>query len=157
MKIIEVEVNKLKEYGNNPRINDGAVDAVAKSIQEYGFKVPVIIDENYVIVAGHTRKLAAIKLGLAKVPCIVADDLTPEQIKSFRLVENKTNELAQWDFEKLEEELKELQETGISLTDFGFEEYEDINIDDFFVDKGEDKEKKKKTITCPNCGEIIEI
>lgn len=157
MKIVEIEISKLKDYENNPRHNEGAVDAVAASIKEYGFKVPVVVDKDYVIVAGHTRRLAAEKLGLDKVPCIVADDLTPEQIKSFRLVDNKTAELAQWDFEKLEEELREIQETGFDMTAFGFETFDDIDIDSFFVDKDEEKEKKKKTITCPHCGSEIEV
>ena len=157
MRIVEIEISKLIDYENNPRINDGAVDAVAKSIEEFGFKVPIIVDKENVIIAGHTRKRAAEKLGLEKVPCIIADDLSEEQIKAFRLVENKTNELAQWDFDKLEEELKELQEIGIDMTAFDFESVEDIDIDSFFTDEGEKKEKKKKTITCPHCGETFEV
>lgn len=92
-------------YENNPRNNDDAVDAVASSIKEFGFKVPIIVDKNNVIVAGHTRLKAAQKLGLEEVPVIVADDLTPEQVKAFRLADNKVGELATWDFSRLEEEL----------------------------------------------------
>ena len=105
MKIIEKKLTELKEYENNPRNNDGAVEAVAESIKQFGFKVPIVIDADGVIIAGHTRKKAALKLGLDKVPCIIADDLSPEQIKAFRLADNKTGELAGWDFAKLEEEL----------------------------------------------------
>lgn len=102
MQIHEIAVLELHEYENNPRNNDGAVEAVAESIREFGFKVPIVIDTNGVVVAGHTRLLAARQLGLSAVPCIVADDLTDEQIRAFRLADNKTAELAGWDFAKLE-------------------------------------------------------
>ena len=101
MEIIEKKVTELKEYENNPRNNDEAVEAVAESISQFGFKVPIIIDREGVIIAGHTRRKAAEFLGLQSVPCIIADDLTPEQIKAFRLADNKTAELADWDFEAL--------------------------------------------------------
>lgn len=122
MEIIEKNIADLKDYENNPRHNDGAVEAVAESIKAFGFKVPVIIDGNGVIVAGHTRKKAAALLGLASVPCIVADDLTPEQIKAFRLADNKTAELAEWDFEALEKELAELTAFDVDMSAFGFDE-----------------------------------
>ena len=122
MTIRDIKTTELKEYENNPRNNDGAVEAVAKSIQDFGFKVPIIIDRNNVIVAGHTRLKAAKSLGLEKVPCIVADDLTEEQIKAFRIADNKTAELAEWDFDKLETELAELAEMGVDMDGFGFEE-----------------------------------
>lgn len=155
MKIVDIEISKLKDYENNPRNNKNAVDAVAESINQFGFKVPIICSSDYVIVAGHTRKKAADKLGLKTAPCIIANDLTEEQIKAFRLIENKTNELATWDFDKLEEELAALSE--FNMTDFGFTmPEEDVNIDDFFTD-AEPQEKKKKTITCPHCGEEIEV
>ena len=120
MEIYEISVNDLKPYENNPRINDDAIDKVADSIREFGWKVPVVIDKNNIIVAGHTRLKAAQKLGLDKVPCIIADDLTPEQVKAFRLADNKTAEFAAWDFEKLAEELGEI--TEIDMAQFGFEE-----------------------------------
>lgn len=118
MKIIDVEITRLKEYENNPRVNDKAVAKVAASISEFGFKVPIVIDTNDVIVCGHTRLKAAQKLGLDVVPCVVADDLTDEQIKAFRLADNKTAEFAEWDFEKLDEELAALE---FDMTLFGFE------------------------------------
>lgn len=122
MQIKEIEISSLIEYENNPRNNDGAVDAVAESIKQFGFKVPIVIDRDNVIVAGHTRLKAARKIGLEKVPCIVADDLTPEQIKAFRLADNKTAELAEWDFSSLEKELAELSEMDVdfNMEDFGF-------------------------------------
>ena len=120
MKITEIELSTLHEYENNPRNNDGAVDAVAASIREFGFKVPVIVDGDNVIVAGHTRVKAARKLGMSAVPCIIADDLTPEQIRAFRLADNKTAELAGWDFTKLEEELLEIS-NQFDMSAFGFD------------------------------------
>ena len=121
LHIVEVAVSELKEYENNPRHNEGAVDAVAESIREFGFKVPLVIDGDNVIVAGHTRLKAAKRLGLEAVPCIVADDLTPEQVKAFRLADNKTAELAVWDFEALEKELNELAtDFDFDMSPFGF-------------------------------------
>lgn len=123
MEIIEVGVGDLKPYEHNPRNNDEAVSAVAKSIEEFGFKVPIIIDKDNSIVCGHTRMKAAIKLGLERVPCIMADDLSEDQIKAFRLADNKVSELATWDMEALESELKELDEMDLDfdMSDFGFE------------------------------------
>ena len=102
MQVINYKIEDLKPYKRNPRKNDGAVDAVAASIKEFGFKVPIVIDADGEIIAGHTRFKAAKKLGLKEVPCIIADDLTPDQIKAFRLADNKTAELADWDFELLQ-------------------------------------------------------
>ena len=123
MQIIELFTKELIPYSNNPRNNDSAVDAVAASIKEFGFKVPIIVDSDNVIVAGHTRLKAALKLGLEKVPCIKADDLSPEQLKAFRLADNKVGELATWDFDKLEQELDELDSLDLDfeMSDFGFE------------------------------------
>ena len=118
MRITQVTISDLKPYKNNPRNNDGAVDAVAASIQEFGFKVPIVIDKNYEIVAGHTRYKAAKKLGLKEVPCIIADDLTPEKIKAFRLADNKTAELSTWDIDLLNIELGDIQ---LDMTVFGFD------------------------------------
>ena len=102
MQIIDKRVEDLIPYENNPRINDGAVDAVAASISRFGWKVPLVIDKNNVVVTGHTRLKAAKALGLDTVPCILADDLSEEQVRAFRLVDNKTGELAGWDFSKLQ-------------------------------------------------------
>ena len=119
MKIIELPIDELTPYDNNPRKNDKAVDAVAASIKEFGFKVPIVIDQNGVIIAGHTRLKAARKLGLDKVPAIMADDLTDEQVRAFRLADNKVGELAGWKFDKLE---KELAEITVDMRRLGFEE-----------------------------------
>ena len=119
---MEVKLFRLEEirpYEKNPRRNDGAIEAVAKSIEQFGFKVPVVVDGDNVIVAGHTRYRAAQKLKLKSVPCIVANDLTSEQVKAFRLIDNKTAELATWDFEKLTTELNSL--TSELAEEFSFD------------------------------------
>ena len=123
-KIVYKNVSELVPYENNPRHNDDAVDYVANSIKNFHFQVPIVIDKNNVVIAGHTRLKACHKLGIKDVPCIVADDLTPEQVKAFRLADNKTSELAEWDMDKLDIELGEIP--GIDMSAFGF----DIEIDD---------------------------
>lgn len=149
MEIINKKIDELIPYEKNPRLNDDAVEYVANSIKEFGFKVPIIIDKNNVIVAGHTRLKASKMLGLEEVPCIIADDLNEEQIKAFRLVDNKVSEYSQWNFELLEEEMKELD---IDMGEFGFESLNDLTDDDFIQDTEITKEKENKTIICPNCG-----
>lgn len=129
-------IDDLKAYENNPRNNDPAVDAVAASIKNFGFKVPIVIDKNDVIVCGHTRVKAAEKIGMKVLPCVVADDLDEEKINAFRLADNKTAELAEWDIEKLVEELQDISE--IDMSEFGFdvsvfeeEEDQEIQEDNF--------------------------
>ena len=122
MNIIEMGIDEVIPYENNPRKNDDAVDKVALSISAFGFKVPIVIDANNVIVTGHTRVKAAKKLGLKTVPCIKADDLTEEQIKAFRLADNKVSEFSEWDEEKLMKELEALGDIDMSL--YGFEQLE---------------------------------
>lgn len=120
MNISMLAVGSIAPYGKNPRKNDEAVKYVAESIKQFGFKVPIVIDKDNIIVAGHTRWKAAKKLGLKEVPCIVADDLTDEQIKAFRLADNKVAEKAEWDFDLLAIEMDELLD--FDMTVFGFEE-----------------------------------
>ena len=121
LNVIDVPISDLKPYENNPRVNDNSIDAVANSIKNFGFKVPLVIDNDSVIVCGHTRLRAAQKLGLESVPCIVADDLTPEQIKAFRLADNKVAELSEWDNVLLACELEELAAADIDMADFAFD------------------------------------
>lgn len=136
--IIYKPITDVIPYEDNPRINDRAVKAVAESIREFGFNQPITVDKDGVIVTGHTRLKAAIKLGLDEVPVTVLDDLTPEQIRAYRLADNKTAELAEWDEDKLIQELKALGD--FDMTIFGFDppepDPEDVREDDF-EDTGE--------------------
>lgn len=155
MEIKMIKVDDLKPYENNPRFNDEAVEYVAKSIKEFGFKVPIVIDKNGVIVAGHTRYKASMELGLKEVPCIVADDLTDEQVKAFRLADNKVSEQASWNYDLLNIELDDILD--LDMEEFGFLKQEDVNLDDFFEEKEQTGEEKKNTLTCPYCGKEIEL
>lgn len=118
MQIIEMNIEDLKPYEKNPRKNDEAVEFVANSIKEFGFKVPIIVDKDNIIVAGHTRYKAAQKLKLDVVPCVIADDLTDEQIKAFRLADNKVSEFAEWDIDLLGGEIEDIFNIDMGL--FGF-------------------------------------
>lgn len=143
MEIRNIKLDELIPYEKNPRINDKAVKYVAESIKEFGFKVPIVIDKNNVIVAGHTRYKASIELGLTEVPCIIADDLTEEQVKAFRLADNKVGEIAEWDFELLAEELQEIDD--LDMEAFGFEmpkNDEEVEEDEYDVELP--KEPKSK-------------
>lgn len=137
MDIINIALKDLKPYENNPRKNDDAVKYVAESIKEFGFKVPIVIDKNNVIVAGHTRYKAAKKLKMSEVPCIIADDLTDEQIRAYRLADNKVAEKAEWDSDLLGTELDGIIDIDMEL--FGFEDAlkddtEDAVEDEFEVE-----------------------
>lgn len=145
MNIIEKSIESIIPYDKNPRLNDEAVKYVAESIQQFGFKVPIIIDQDNVIVAGHTRIKAAKELGYKTVPCIVADDLTDEQIKAFRLADNKVAEKAEWDFDLLGEELDDIM--NIDMLDFGF----DLALDD------EDTEPVERKDLSDQVGETFEV
>ena len=121
MNIETLPIDAVHEYDRNPRtINDAAIDAVAKSIQTFGFKVPILIDADGVIIAGHTRLRAARKLGLKEVPTIRADDLTPEQVKALRIADNKVATLTSWDMELLPLELADLKGVDFDLALLGF-------------------------------------
>ncbi len=151
-QIVMRKVGDLVMYDNNPRNNNEAVDKVAESIIKFGFLVPIVIDKENVIVAGETRLKASKKLNLSEVPCIVADDLTDEQIKAFRLIENKTSEFASWDFEKLEEELNEI---NLDMSQFGFEDFgnEFIDLllnDDDLISKTTSPDEFSMTLLFPN-------
>lgn len=146
MQIIEKKISEIRPYEKNPRKNDAAVDKVAASIKEFGFKVPIVIDKDGVIVAGHTRYKASRKLHLTTVPCVIADDLTDEQVKAYRLADNKVSELAEWDMDLLAEELSGIAE--LDMSSFGFtdildeEETGDAVEDDFEVVLPEEPKSK---------------
>ena len=119
-------IASIKPYDKNPRRNDDAVDAVANSITEFGFKNPIIVDNNLVIIAGHTRLKAAKKLGLKEVPVIIASDLSEDQAKAYRLVDNRTSELASWDYDLLADEIADID---LDLSDLGFFMTDDGEVD----------------------------
>lgn len=161
-KIVYKHINELIPYENNPRINKDAVNHVVSSIKNYGFRNPIILDKNNVIIAGHTRLESAKELGIEKVPCIIADDLTEQQAKALRLLDNKTAEFAQWDFDLLRGELEdlELEELGIDwgTCDIDLKESDpgsaptmqgDINLDEY--------NSPKKEVQCPACDFKFEV
>lgn len=129
-------ITDVKPYENNPRINDRAVQAVAKSIQEFGFRQPIVVDTNGIIICGHTRFKAAQELGLAEVPVHVAEDLSPEQIKAYRLADNKTAELSEWDYDLLPVEISDLDVAGFDLSLLGFADKEIIQMLDTNIKQG---------------------
>lgn len=141
MNILDMNIKDLKPYEKNPRKNENAVEYVANSIREFGFKVPIVVDKNNIIVAGHTRFKAAKKLGLQEVPVIVADDLTEEQAKAFRLADNKVGEVATWDADLLGEELSSILD--LDMEDFGFSFDDDPEV----VEDNPEIETKKDPIT----------
>lgn len=152
MEIINKKIEELKPYENNPRFNDDAVEYVVNSIKEFGFKVPIVIDKNNIIVAGHTRYKASLELGLKEIPCIIADDLSDEQIKAYRLADNKVSEKAEWNIESLDDELKDILD--INMEDFGFEniEIEWDNVEDL-TEASYDK-PEHNMLECPQCHHI---
>lgn len=148
MEIIYKNIDELKKYENNPRFNEKAIQEVAKSIKNFGFKVPIIIDKDDVIICGHTRLEASKLLKIKKIPCIVADDLTEEQIRAFRIVDNRVSEFSRWDYDKLKEELKK-----VNVDDFDFDNIEILDIsDDDFINEIKDSVKKDIKYKCPKCG-----
>ena len=158
MNIVKMKVEDLIPYINNPRNNENAVDKVASSISEFGFKNPIFVDKNNIVVNGHTRLLASKKLGLKEVPVIVIDDLTDTQIKAFRIADNKVAEYSKWDYDLLNIELEQLEELEFNMSNFGISVFEPI---EFEIDEDieeileeEYEEPPKKTCTCPNCGHV---
>ena len=153
MKLVTKKITEIIPYQNNPRINDQAVDAVAESIKQCGYVQRIVVDEDGIILAGHTRFKALQQLGYEQVEVAVADSLTEEQKKKYRLLDNKTNELAAWDFEKLDAEIAELD---FGDFDFGFEHEENIDWADGVQELSDEsyEEPEKKRIKCPNCGHI---
>lgn len=157
MKIINFKIEDLKPYENNPRNNDDAVKYVKNSIEKFGFKVPIVVTKDGVIVTGHTRYKACLELGFKEIPCVIADDLSEEEIKAFRVVDNKVGEISFWDNDLLADEIRDLD---IDMTDFGFgdfelnillgdfkpENYDDDLIEEYERDEGELLKKKRVII-----------
>jgi len=148
MNIQHLPLGELHPYERNPRKNDNAVPAVAESIRQYGFLVPLVITADHEIVAGHTRYKAAHSLGLETVPCVVADELTEEQIKAFRLVDNKVAELSEWDVDLLPLELADLADLAVDMSAFGFDVVaEDGFGEDFTLKDGNKKPFQQISLT----------
>lgn len=149
LQIESINIDDLQPYTNNPRHNEEAVEYVMNSIKQFGFKVPLVIDKNNVIVTWHTRLKAAKRLGYIKVPCIRADDLTEDQIKAFRIADNRVSEFATWDYDKLEIELEEINldmgDFGLEFSTFLDEEPEDIDDPDDEDDSGWYGEERLRT------------
>ena len=139
MNIVNLQISDIKPYENNPRHNDDAVDAVANSIREFGFLVPCVIGKDNVLVTGHTRIKACKQLGITEVPCVRAEELTDEQIKAFRLADNKVSEIATWDYNRLNQELEAIFD--IDMADFGF----DVEDLDFTPDYSDDENERLRT------------
>lgn len=147
MEIVNKNIDEIKMYENNPRNNDGAVEYVANSIKEFGFKVPIVLDKNNVIVAGHTRYKAAKLLKITEIPCIIADDLSDEQVKAFRLIDNKAAELASWDVDLLNLELENIKDIDMELFNFEISNILDNVVDDEYeVELPEDPKTKNGNI-----------
>lgn len=153
------DIGNIKPYERNAKKHpEEQVQHIANSLQRFGWKQPLVVDKDGVVVVGHGRLLAAQKLGLKSVPCVCADDLTEAEIKAFRLADNKTNESA-WDGELVELELDELAELDdIDMSDFGFidQGFDEGALNGLFADAPE-KEKEPKRIQCPHCGEWFDI
>ena len=174
MKVEQRKTADIKPYDKNPRDNDGAVEAVARSIREYGFRQPIVVDADGVIIVGHTRWKAAQKLGLDEVPVHVATDLTPTQIKAYRIADNKVAELASWDMDLLPIELSELRGMDVDLELLGFSPEElakllDGDLAEGLTDPDDVPEPPAEPVTqpgdlwllgtyttCPHCGEVNE-
>ena len=152
LEIAYIETKKLKLNPNNPRKNDEAVDTVAKSIEKYGFKNPVIADKNLIVYCGNTRLKAAKKLKLQTIPVIIADDLTPEQIREYALIDNKSNEIAEWDTELLAQELEELD-----LSDFDLDWGLPTDVADKEITEDEAPEVDEKNEPICKLGDIWQL
>ena len=149
MKIEQWHIEDIIPYENNPRINDHAVDKTAMSIEQYGWQQPIVVDADGVIIAGHTRLKAAVKLGITKCPVVVAGKLNPVQVKAYRIADNKSGELAEWDEELLNIEIKDLIDAGYEISFTGFEIEPESGSGE---PEHEQPEKHKKKIECPGCG-----
>lgn len=153
-KIQMMKTGDLTPYFFNPRHNDGAVDMVAQSIADFGFKNPIIVDKDRVIIAGHTRLKAAEKLGLSEVPVIVAEDLTDDRARAFRLVDNRTAEIAEWDFEKLQDEIEKID---LDLSDFDFDFAELQGNDQTEIEEDEPPEIDEESEPIAKIGDVWKL
>lgn len=145
MEIINKKLNEITPYFRNPRKIDKAIEGVKNSIKEFGFKQPLVLDTNGVIIVGHVRYAAAKELKLKEIPCIIADNLTEDEVKAYRLADNKSREASEWDLDKLEYEYARVEESGFDLADFGFS----FNLEDILA-----KETRTKEQDLNDCEEL---
>lgn len=148
MELVKVELSKLRPYPNNPRYNDDAIDAVEASIEQVGYITPIIVDENYQILSGHTRYSALYDMGAEEADVIVVDGLSDDQKRKFRLLDNKTAEIAEWDLDKLKDELD-----GLNFGDFDFWSSELEKMADKVIK--EHARSEEKIVICPRCGKVV--
>lgn len=149
MELQTLKIKDIHPYERNARKNDQAVDAVAKSIEQCSYVAPIVVDENHVILAGHTRWKAMKRLGRTECECIIKSGLTEEQKRKYRLLDNKTGELADWDYDRLEQELDGLDFGGFDL-DWGISDVEGLDLNETTTNHSEQEETE--TIHCPKCG-----
>lgn len=161
LRVKYVPIGDVRPYEDNPRRNDGAVQAVANSLREFGWRQPIVVDADGTIIAGHTRYKAALELGMTDVPVVVASDLTPEQCSAYRLADNRVGELAEWDSKLLAQELDGLADLDMSA--FGFDSGEllsgadiDEPFEDYYGGDAGEPEQPGKKIICPHCGATFE-
>lgn len=150
-KLITLNINAIKPYENNPRFNENAVEAVKESISQCKYIAPIIVDRDNVILAGHTRYKALVDLGETDIEVMQVSGLSKAQKKKYRLLDNKTNELASWDFDRLAKEIEDIDFEGY---DFGFQHLDLSELDEVFEDS-DDTTKKEKSLICPHCGKDI--
>ena len=152
LEIKYIPINDIKPYKNNPRLNEEAIPYVMNSIKEFGFKNPIILDKNNVIVAGHTRLESAKRLDMKEIPVIYVDDLTEEQVKAFRLADNKVAEKSLWDYTKLDEELDSILDIDMSMFDFNPSDIDWNDIEE--ISEETYQEPSHKMLECPKCHHI---
>ena len=153
MKIENIPISEIIPFKNNPRKNDQAVEIVMKSIKEFGFRNPIILDKDNIIIAGHTRLKAAQKLELKEVPVLWANDLTPAQVKAFRIMDNKSNEFSNWDMDLLKLEMQDLDklEFNTELTGFSHPEIGNILDEKEHIDTEKVDKLGSLIVICPKC------
>lgn len=151
MKTIMMDIDAIRPYEKNPRKNDGAIDKVARSIQEFGFNQPIVVDKNHVIIVGHTRYLAARKIGLEKIPVYVAKELDETKARAYRIADNKLHEFSWWDHHLLADELIALKDADFDLSVTGFEQFDAGNNDDSSAGGQETKSRKDEYLLIIEC------
>ena len=154
MNIVWMNIDNVFPYEKNPRINDDAVEFVKNSIKEFGWKQPIVVDDKKIIIAGHTRLKAAKELGIKEVPVLIASDLTEEQVRAYRLADNKTAEMAEWDFDLLNDEISAIEDS-FNLKDFGFADSPNVEWNSVQeLNEETYDEPTEQNIKCPKCGYI---